>query len=241
MPTLSFRRGFQQPRFASGSTRPPTYPNSPGFRSKTVRPPAGVNPSAAPFMPGGGQQAGGMYEHPTTSLVPPQFQHRIFVQTARQRPQPSFNPPPSVVEQREAARSSPTALGAPAFPPLPGGNAAPKNVPSGPSLASIVTRAVLSPTSAALGPQGGAAPLNNARPTGFTSPAPSPSQPGFPVSDSAVPADRGEFHAASPTGWHGQQQQQQQQQPPPWADRSSPHSSGGGAGPSRKGTNSSDA
>ncbi|OCF44798.1 hypothetical protein I317_01287 [Kwoniella heveanensis CBS 569] len=114
----------------------------------------------------------------TTSLMPPSLQHRIYLPNVRPRPTPNFHPPPSVLaEQAKASTASssgsgnspaPSAHGVhasgqgqanersphsspPAFPPLPAvtgkGGSAP-SVHSGPSLASIVTRAVLSPTSA---------------------------------------------------------------------------------------------
>jgi hypothetical protein len=168
-------RGGYGPRFpSSGPVRPlnppqpsPTHianqqpfyphPSSPSIRpprSVSAAPPApitspsavqraisgGVNASAAPFHPGYG-------EHHTT-MMPPQLQHRIYLPNVRPRPTPNFHPPPSVLAERQ---SSPTTLSPPQFPPLPGtttGQAtAPGAKPGGPSLASIVTRAVLSPTS----------------------------------------------------------------------------------------------
>jgi hypothetical protein len=105
----------------------------------------GVNASAAPFHPSNVN-----HEHHTT-MMPPQLQHRIYLPNMRPRPSPNFHPPPSVLAERQA---SPTTLSPPQFPPLPGtttapgqGPTAPGAKPGGPSLASIVTRAVLSPTS----------------------------------------------------------------------------------------------
>nr|XP_031860785.1 uncharacterized protein CI109_003829 [Kwoniella shandongensis]KAA5527857.1 hypothetical protein CI109_003829 [Kwoniella shandongensis] len=106
--------------------------------------------------------------HHTTALMPPQLQHRIYLPNVRPRPTPNFHPPPSVMAEQQAKSaaahpSSSTGSGSggnssptpnePAFPPLGGkvtggSNQSSVNVPSGPSLASIVTRAVLSPTSA---------------------------------------------------------------------------------------------
>ena len=104
----------------------------------------GVNASAAPFHPLNHN------EHHTT-MMPPQLQHRIYLPNVRPRPTPNFHPPPSVLAERQ---SSPTTLSPPQFPPLPGTTTAPGQGPTvpgakpgGPSLASIVTRAVLSPTS----------------------------------------------------------------------------------------------
>lgn len=104
-----------------------------------------------------------------TALTPPQFQHRIYLpNSVRPRPSPNFHPPPSVLaaqaEQAASnssssnsspmtgAKSSPFPSSAPAFPPLSGhgpGRPPPNSTAAagGPSLASIVTRAVLAPTS----------------------------------------------------------------------------------------------
>lgn len=113
----------------------------------------GVNVSAVPFHP----SFDPAHSHHTTNqhhttLMPPQLQHRIYLPNVRPRPAPNFHPPPSVMAERQ---SSPTNHSAPAFPPLPtvsGGNKRDSTIgggsgSSGPSLASIVTRAVLSPTS----------------------------------------------------------------------------------------------
>ncbi|KAK8847651.1 hypothetical protein IAR55_005510 [Kwoniella newhampshirensis] len=122
---------------------------------------------SSPSAMAGGHDLSG---HHTTALMPPQLQHRIYLPNVRPRPTPNFHPPPSVVAEQQAksAAALTPAIGAgggsgsgssasataspiePAFPPL-GGKASGQtsvNVPSGPSLASIVTRAVLSPTSA---------------------------------------------------------------------------------------------
>ena len=120
----------------SVSAAPPTSVTSPSAVQRAIS--GGVNASAAPFHP---------FEHHTT-MMPPQLQHRIYLPNVRPRPTPNFHPPPSVLAERQ---SSPTTLSPPQFPPLPGtttGQAtAPGAKPGGPSLASIVTRAVLSPTS----------------------------------------------------------------------------------------------
>jgi len=177
-PAYRPRGGAQgyEPRYPSGgAVRPspaqpsPTHPNaffpmqhpvppantSPAFRPAkpvTVSPatiPRGVNVAAVPFHPSTSYGTPQSFEH-TTLLMPPQLQHRIYLPNVRPRPAPNFHPPPSVLaEQAQATRrASP-----PAFPPLPGQpgpiqQGGKSSVPAGPSLASIVTRAVLSPTSA---------------------------------------------------------------------------------------------
>jgi hypothetical protein len=85
-----------------------------------------------------------------TSLMPPQLQHRIYLPNTRPRPAPNFNPPPSVLAERQ----SPPLASTPSFPPLPGSTGPSTTGPNtgsklGPSLASIVTRAVLSPAALA--------------------------------------------------------------------------------------------
>ena len=166
------------PRFPSAGARSPQlatsvphniYAVSPQtsqavFRPK-IRPPT-VNAAAAPFQPSYLQDP----VHHTTSLMPPTLQHRIFVPPVRPRPQPNFHPPPSVVEQ-QATRSSPTTLSPPSFPPLPGQLPSPtanSKAPAGPTLASIVTRAVLSP--------------NSLLQTSVQSPNSRQTQPGAPIS-----------------------------------------------------------
>jgi hypothetical protein len=132
----------------SVSAAPPPTVTSPSAVQRAIS--GGVNASAAPFHP--------TYEHHTT-MMPPQLQHRIYLPNVRPRPTPNFHPPPSVLAERQ---SSPTTLSPPQFPPLPGtttGQAtAPGAKPGGPSLASIVTRAVLSPTSTLANQQPGGGP-----------------------------------------------------------------------------------
>ncbi|WWC68177.1 uncharacterized protein I206_102100 [Kwoniella pini CBS 10737] len=112
-----------------------------------------------------------------TTMMPPQLQHRIYLPNVRPRPTPNFHPPPSVLaEQAQAqAQKSNSSSGSgnspalpiaqtgqpeggrspntspPAFPPLPASSNTSKppvgTAATGPSLASIITRAVLSPTS----------------------------------------------------------------------------------------------
>ena len=194
------------PRYPSAGARPsqsPTsahafhpsqFPQPTGFRPKGRG--TGVNASALPFHPSNYSLSAFDPNHHTTSLMPPQLQHRIFVPAVRPRPQPNFHPPPSVVEQASATRSSPTMLSPPAFPPLPGQTGAQSNskLPAGPSLASIVTRAVLSPNSVL---QTAAAP----------SPPPSvhraisgsmSTQPGVPISPVSASDPRHGYRSASP-------------------------------------------
>ena len=132
---------------ATSSNSPAFRPSKPASTSAatTIR---GVNVAAVPFHPSNSFGSLG-YEH-TTSLMPPHLQHRIYPPAIRPRPTPNFHPPPSVLAEQALAtrRSSP-----PAFPPLPNQSSVPQqggktNAPPGPSLASIITRAVLSPNSA---------------------------------------------------------------------------------------------
>lgn len=190
---------------------------------------AGTNPGAAPFHPGGFYDSP---SHHTTSLMPPSLQHRIYLPNVRPRPAPTFHPPPSVLEQREAAAaatakstSSPTTLSAPSFPPLPGqqtGSSKNVSVPAGPSLASIVTRAVLSPTSAALATQGitaggGGGPTRLSPPPGAGLPR-SPTYPAqSPVSPTAP--THSHSHGSTPT--------------PPLPAASAASGASGGAGATR--------
>ena len=149
------------PATTSPAFRPPKL--NPASPASSARAPgsSGVNVAAMPFHPSNYPPASSSTGHASantaaadnhhTTLMPPQLQHRIYLPNAnnahssvRPRPQPNFNPPPSVLAERQ----SPTSLSTPSFPPLPG--TAPGGTPSkaaaGPSLASIVTRAVLSPT-----------------------------------------------------------------------------------------------
>lgn len=150
---------------------------SPAIGSRTISSTSsGVNAAAAPFVPslytGSSSSSSANFDalHHTT-LMPPGMQHRIYLpsqsaqnqfQSVRPRPTPTFHPPPSVLAEQAAhaqavARNSPTTTSSPAFPPLPGASSPGQTVkaPSsgsapqapGPSLASIITRAVLSPTS----------------------------------------------------------------------------------------------
>lgn len=147
---------------SSSSTTMSTTGAPPSAAQRTIS--GGVNASVAPFHP-----SQTFTEHHTT-MMPPQLQHRIYLPNVRPRPTPNFHPPPSVMAERQA---SPTSLSAPQFPPLPSTSTSPGPGASaaagggagagagsssstsksaaggagGPSLASIVTRAVLSPTS----------------------------------------------------------------------------------------------
>lgn len=149
---------------------------------------SGTNPGAQPFQPNHSPTLasnppvsgnGVNFDSLHTALTPAQFQHRIYLPNSiRPRPGPNFHPPPSVLAEQAAQAAASTASSSssaspvpaskpsplssqPAFPPLsttalpirpsgPGDN--------GPSLASIVTRAVLAPTSALAQPGQSAAP-----------------------------------------------------------------------------------
>ena len=143
------------PAATSPAFRPPkaTSSSSPAIVARAPSS-SGVNVAAVPFHPSSSYGpipisniAAGSYEH-TAPFMPPHLQHRIYLPNVRPRPVPNFHPPPSVLAD-QANRTSP-----PAFPPLPGHatSSVPTTgksiAPPGPSLASIVTRAVLSPTSA---------------------------------------------------------------------------------------------
>lgn len=135
------------PSSSPGPTfRPPkAMVGSPSANTRSNSTP-GVNVSAMPFHP---SNMDSTQQH--TTLMPPQLQHRIYLPNVRPRPTPNFNPPPSVMAE-QAQRQSPTMLSAPSFPPLPGQagqTGSNKQTSGGPSLASIVTRAVLSPTALA--------------------------------------------------------------------------------------------
>ncbi|TXT10738.1 hypothetical protein VHUM_02243 [Vanrija humicola] len=193
-PSFRPRGGFQH-RFPSGG-RPPAaaappgqfFPGSPALGRGPSG--SGTNPAAAPFLP---SAAGGSPVNSTaaadsalhTALMPPHLQHRIYLpNNVRPRPTPNFHPPPSVLAEQ------------PAFPPLPTTAPAvrPAGGATGPSLASIVTRAVLAPTSQVLaGP--GQAPIGSGKPRAAStssqkgSPVP-PQQPGTafpPLSPTAAP------------------------------------------------------
>lgn len=172
---------------------------------------SGTNPSAIPFLPNHsptssangpqGPASGQTFDSLHTALIPPQFQHRIYLPTnVRPRPGPNFHPPPSVLAEQAAQAaasttsssssaspvpgSKPSPLSSqPAFPPLPT-TAPPTRSPGsgepGPSLASIVTRAVLAPTSALAHPGHSAAP-GAGRPQG-SSPQSYPNSPFPPMS-----------------------------------------------------------
>ncbi|KAL1409043.1 hypothetical protein Q8F55_005867 [Vanrija albida] len=156
---------------------------------------SGTNPAAVPFLP---STAGASPVASTaaadsalhTALMPPHLQHRIYLpNNVRPRPTPNFHPPPSVLAEQAAQAGAPASpvggsgakspLSQPAFPPLP--TTAPAVRPSpagtGPSLASIVTRAVLAPTSQVLSQPGAPSPIGTGKPrTASTS-----SQKGSPV------------------------------------------------------------
>ena len=113
-----------------------------------------ANVTAAPFMPQS-QLAAIPATSPTmshqdhhTSLVPPQLQHRIYLPRGRSGTSPGTASRLPV----EDSSDPPTTLSAaaPAFPPLPsqnavspGTSAAKQGAQPGPSLASIVTRAII--------------------------------------------------------------------------------------------------
>jgi hypothetical protein len=129
-----------------------------------------ANITAAPFMPASTQfyptatpsPPLSQHEH-TTSLVPPQLQHRIYLPGNRgNRISPSGGTssahlPTSIspaVPRAEIATPDVAHLAAPSFPPLPSqahpgqpANAHGQKAPPGPSLASIVTRAIIPPNS----------------------------------------------------------------------------------------------
>lgn len=124
-----------------------------------------ANVTAAPFMPASTQfgrstatpsPPASQHEH-TTSLVPPQLQHRIYLPGNRGNRDASGVIPhaPSLSPGMPRADVAPievSKLSAPSFPPLPsqstGQPSAPgQRAPPGPSLASIVTRAIIPPTS----------------------------------------------------------------------------------------------
>lgn len=146
---------------------PPNAPSSPAWNAKGSnqgRVGPGTNPTAPPFMPstvnstpppaGTGFPDNGLH----TAFMPPQLQHRIYLpNSVRPRPTPNFHPPPSVLAEQQAQSSTSSSQSSvksmsPAFPPLP--TASPPAVrpttAGGPSLASVVSRAVLAPTSNAL-------------------------------------------------------------------------------------------
>lgn len=168
------------PQATSPAFRPPKLTSaSPAIANRTPSS-SGVNVSAMPFHPSNYQGTSASSNSTTagdtlhTTLMPPQLQHRIYLPNSnnvRPRPQPTFNPPPSVLAERQ----SPTTLSAPSFPPLPGSTPTKASGTSagapGPSLASIVTRAVLSPT--ALAAQGMTGSNNG--------PVRSPTYPGHPL------------------------------------------------------------
>jgi hypothetical protein len=153
---------FFQPTHATPSFRPskPNTSVSPGPNATSAANPTspiaqtrspGVNVSAVPFQPSFVNDPSLPHHQHHTTLMPPQLQHRIYLPNVRPRPAPNFHPPPSVMAERQ---SSPTNHSAPSFPPLPTvsgtGNKRDSGTAggsTGPSLASIVTRAVLSPTS----------------------------------------------------------------------------------------------
>lgn len=166
-PSAGSTRPHPSPTHATGFHPTAHNPSSPAFRPPKVASPAisnrnpsssGVNVAATPFHPtnypaspgqsrsGSGENSASTSTENHTTLMPPQLQHRIYLPNVRPRPTPNFNPPPSVLAERQ----SPTLLSTPSFPPLPGSSGATASgQKSGPSLASIVTRAVLSPTALA--------------------------------------------------------------------------------------------
>lgn len=205
-----FRPRGGYPRFPSGGRGQGkgyygNAPPSPAWSSqmaKPNRPPVGTgpNPSAAPFMPAGNFNANDPSLH--TALMPPQLQHRIYLpNSVRPRPTPNFHPPPSVLAEQAQQSNSPSPVSSKAsgsgaaFPPLPTtAPQRPNSAQQGPSLASIVTRAVLAPTST------------------LASPA-SRGTPGSPTNSSPAPGGGGKS-SASPKPSHPQYQQQRGEFPP---------------------------
>ncbi|WVR04841.1 hypothetical protein IAU60_001853 [Kwoniella sp. DSM 27419] len=189
VPPTSTSPAFRPSKPAAGPPSRSTSGSTPGSNAASSS--GGVNAAAMPFHPTNFSPSAApptAHDHAnhTTSLMPPQLQHRIYLPNVRPRPTPNFHPPPSVLaEQAKHTTASSSGSGSspapqtsgasshqlaplvasagaagipsphpspPAFPPLPvsgkSGLGANANVPNGPSLASIVTRAVLSPTSA---------------------------------------------------------------------------------------------
>lgn len=213
-----FRPRGGYPRFPSGGRDQGkgfygNAPPSPAWNAqmaKPNRPPGGTgpNPSAAPFMPSGNFNANDPSLH--TALMPPQLQHRIYLpNSVRPRPTPNFHPPPSVLaEQAQQNSSAPPAppkaaagSGA-AFPPLPTtAPQRPNSAQQGPSLASIVTRAVLAPTSTLASPAQSGTPGS---PTTNPNPSPAPGSSGKSsvspkLSHPQFQQQRGEFPPLSPS------------------------------------------
>lgn len=186
--------------FAASTPAPNALPNQ-SMNARGVRgtlsanvSPMMANVTAAPFMPAStqfGRPAStpsppeSHHEH-TTSLVPPQLQHRIYLPGNRgNRDMSSVSPNASALSpgmaRAEIAPTEGSNLSAPSFPPLPSQTTSQPAVhgqkaPAGPSLASIVTRAIIPPTSAlmhnnqlqtspATGSDDGSSALRNAGPT----------------------------------------------------------------------------
>ena len=195
----------------------PTSTSSPAFRPPkavaTSSPAAtngtpsssGVNVAALPFHPSSTISQTPSYDASQhTTLMPPQLQHRIYLPNVRPHPAPNFNPPPSVLAE-QAQRQSPKTSSAPSFPPLPTNqSASPASNHSstlpGPSLASIVTRAVLSPTSALATQEIGQGETGQPSVSG---PSPPPGAPrrgsGFGSAISSPISPTGPSHSTSPT------------------------------------------
>jgi hypothetical protein len=212
-PGTGFRPRGGYHRYPSGGSRPPpaaqqSPAGSPAWQSKggnsqASRSGSGPNPAAAPFMPSSSYSSsnnstpGSTFDPALhTAFMPPQMQHRIYLpNTVRPRPTPNFHPPPSVLAEQQAATFSPPKTSIPSFPPLPStAGAAPTAgaaAAAGPSLASIVTRAVLAPTSNALA----GSPTNSSAPSsGRASVAPAQAQ-----TQIRRDRDRVDFPPLSPT------------------------------------------
>ncbi len=122
-------------------------PGSGGSANATPASPLMANVTAAPFMPSRqppSMDSGYGYDQQTTSLVPPQLQHRIYLPSTRSRLSPTFDH--SVAGGQRLPGEEGGGETAPAFPPLPSQGSAlnsSKTMPSGPSLASIVNRAII--------------------------------------------------------------------------------------------------
>ena len=200
-----------QPNTASPAFVPDTVSGSPAPSNRAPSA-AGVNVSATPFKPAETAQH--------TTLMPPQLQHRIYLPSERPRPAPTFNPPPSVMAEQ---RQSPT----PSSPTF----SSPDSSAAAPSLASIVTRAVLSPTSVLSGqanpaPPRASPPLSG--PNRYIS-QPSPVSAGLWTSNPASPSPHPASNHSS-----GHSSRQTTFGPPPDRSEQSPTSPSGPWGPQSK-------
>ncbi|ODO07755.1 hypothetical protein I350_03333 [Cryptococcus amylolentus CBS 6273] len=168
---------FRAPKVGPVASRPGVNASALPFHPATIAAnAANAAANASPVSsPGAAAPSPAAQEH-TTSLLPPGLQHRIYLPNNPSRPGSvrPFQPSPLHAERPgtpvsatkvPGLPSSPTSAdsgaegeSSPAFPPLPGSGSKSSPPPpaggsqKGPSLASIVTRAVLSPTSALVQP-----------------------------------------------------------------------------------------